>query len=1321
MKNLSIILFLLLLSTNLNLRAIPRAPEDFMGRVTIPTGVEVEVLKFKTDQIVYAGTNGAGLYVSYDGGTKWVKLTTFPIENPCIKDIIIAPNKDLYVATFGEGIYYSKDNAATWAQKNNGLKNLYVQALTVTNKGKVICGTYGGGIYYSDDNGDNWTRTDKGLRNDNVTCLLYMRNGRILAGTAGGGVYASRDTCKSWVLSNTELKNYFLNDFAEDESGKIYAATNGGGVMFSGDGMTWNTYPNNYHHYQLNDIGPLLDTAVVAVGVNRYQMLMGTRSAGMYFWDDIWNCWQNTGEFALGITACAVSPNGTILATRTLGDVTRSTDNGEHWTICAKKITEEDKNVFPGYEDQLNLYTSDYDNSLILFTKTGYDSRKVYKSINHGNDWTYLSTFRCRKINDVEITPEGNMFIAADEGLYGSIDGGKTFNKLLTVPEKKEKYWEFNFIEYDTLAKKLVATFTYLVPDTITQPPGIPKPYLEFDNRLYVSNDFGASWVVTDYGITALDNLFIDKESNWYMNQNENFVKSIDHGLSYQHVFIKPSVKLVYGKDGNQYYYNTSDNKIYYTQNFSSTWKQINFKPDILVPNYGWSIKNIEVDLYGDFFVSIQISTSNQGILYELYTASNNGMSWQAMKGCYNMDRVRGICTDYSGYTYIWTNALYKVLNRKALQPPVIIAPKDGQKGEEINPIMSWKTVPLAEEYELQFDQIEEFPDPFEINVTGDSVCKVVLNLFYGSDFYWRIRSKTHSARSKWTEKQTFTIGLEPPILISPEKGKVSVPRSAELVWHKIVGSTNYQIQVAEDENFDKLVFEQNNYPDTTITTSKLNGLTKYYWRVKAFTKDNVSRWSEVWNFRTVMGPPKLIYPENNSIDKQLSEQFNWHKSAEALTYFIQVAKDSAFTDLFFEGSTGADTFKIIDNMLAETEYYWHVSSVNSEGTSDYSDIWTFSTSLKAVELIYPENQKVNVPIDAKFTWMEHVAGSEFQIQISKEVDFKTTVDDQIVKNILEFQTNKLEYYKNYFWRVRLVVGQRFGLWSEIRSFKSGIQSANLLNPPDKSKDQSTTIKFRWYEVIGSKFYQLQISKNELFTDMVYSMDSLTKTEQYVEELEPEILYYWRVRAWNEESFGTSQWSNVWTFTTGKVTLVLRNPKTGSTGVNIPTLLLWFPATTAEYYNLQVATDEDFVNVIFDKDSIVDTKWTLSKADLEVSTDYFWRVKGVSKQYTTPWSETWHYTTAATSVKECELFSSIKLYPNPTGNNAELIINYAETCDAKIQITTAEGKIIKTDPIRLSQGETRYEINAEHLTSGTYYITIITPSGFITRELVVIK
>ncbi len=95
-----------------------------------------------------------------------------------------------------------------------------------------------------------------------------------------------------------------------------------------------------------------------------------------------------------------------------------------------------------------------------------------------------------------------------------------------------------------------------------------------------------------------------------------------------------------------------------------------------------------------------------------------------------------------------------------------------------------------------------------------------------------------------------------------------------------------------------------------------------------------------------------------------------------------------------------------------------------------------------------------------------------------------------------------------------------------------------LIYPENTQKGLSEEINFKWYPVAGAEYYQLQISKNDNFTNLVYSMDSITTTEHNVPDLEKDILYYWRVRVWNPECIGTAFWSEVWTF------------KTGTSGVN---------------------------------------------------------------------------------------------------------------------------------------------------------------------------
>ena len=135
-----------------------------------------------------------------------------------------------------------------------------------------------------------------------------------------------------------------------------------------------------------------------------------------------------------------------MLATRSVGDVTRSTDNGMTWDQSAKQIVQSDSADYVDTENFLQLFTSDYDNSLISISKSD-TMRNIYKSTNNGNDWVYLGTIKSAKVNDVKFSPKGDIFIAAKEGIFGTTDGGKTFNLLCAQTDLHN--WQFLDIEYD--------------------------------------------------------------------------------------------------------------------------------------------------------------------------------------------------------------------------------------------------------------------------------------------------------------------------------------------------------------------------------------------------------------------------------------------------------------------------------------------------------------------------------------------------------------------------------------------------------------------------------------------------------------------------------------------------------------------------------------------------------------------------------------------------------------------------------------------------------------------------------------------------------
>ncbi len=161
------------------------------------------------------------------------------------------------------------------------------------------------------------------------------------------------------------------------------------------------------------------------------------------------------------------------------------------------------------------------------------------------------------------------------------------------------------------------------------------------------------------------------------------------------------------------------------------------------------------------------------------------------------------------------------------------------------------------------------------------------------------------------------------------------------------------------------------------------------------------------------------------------------------------------------------------------------------------------------------------------------VYNKKYRLQVANDDSFSNVLSNTLLNQKYELEIKDLKNYTNYSWRVRNESGDTLGYWSDTWQFKTAMSPIGLVYPENTQTGLEQEINFKWYPVIGAEYYQLQISKNDNFTDLVYSKDSITTTEKNVPALEMDLLYYWRVRVWNTESIGTAFWSEVWTFRTG--------------------------------------------------------------------------------------------------------------------------------------------------------------------------------------------
>ncbi|MDB9345510.1 putative baseplate assembly protein [Nodularia spumigena CS-586/05] len=204
----------------------------------------------------YQGTIKGGIFRSTNSNN-WTAINAgLPIID--IRCLAVNPtNNYLFVGTSGAGIFRSIDNGENWKSVNIGITNLTIQTLYIDARGYILSGTPGG-VYSSKDNGENWTPINlggvgvecTGENNTNVNTInrpfpntvirsLVSYTTYIFAGT-DDGIYRSSDNVKNWCEKGLLGKAVFsLVTYPVGETQYIFAGTDDGIYHSSDNGENW--------------------------------------------------------------------------------------------------------------------------------------------------------------------------------------------------------------------------------------------------------------------------------------------------------------------------------------------------------------------------------------------------------------------------------------------------------------------------------------------------------------------------------------------------------------------------------------------------------------------------------------------------------------------------------------------------------------------------------------------------------------------------------------------------------------------------------------------------------------------------------------------------------------------------------------------------------------------------------------------------------------------------------------------------------------------------------------------------------------------------
>jgi len=90
-----------------------------------------------------------------------------------------------------------------------------------------------------------------------------------------------------------------------------------------------------------------------------------------------------------------------------------------------------------------------------------------------------------------------------------------------------------------------------------------------------------------------------------------------------------------------------------------------------------------------------------------------------------------------------------------------------------------------------------------------------------------------------------------------------------------------------------------------------------------------------------------------------------------------------------------------------------------------------------------------------------------------------------------------------------------------------------LLSPGNDSSGVPVPPTFSWSPSNGAASYSLQISPHSSFDTLMFNLSGLTRTSYQIGGFDLSSTYYWRVSAANK--FGTTEWTNTWSFSTSDI------------------------------------------------------------------------------------------------------------------------------------------------------------------------------------------
>jgi len=385
-----------------------------------------------------------------------------------------------------------------------------------------------------------------------------------------------------------------------------------------------------------------------------------------------------------------------------------------------------------------------------------------------------------------------------------------------------------------------------------------------------------------------------------------------------------------------------------------------------------------------------------------------------------------------------------------------------------------WNSVSGAAGYTLDFDD-----RTYEVGSGQTSY--TVTGKLGGTNYRYRVRSKSVDGPGSYSSYywvKTLDAQLMPPSAI----GHTTTEESIEIYWNLVSGASEYEIL------FDGRTLR------ATGGSRKIFGLspnTTYKYKIRSLAGGKSSDYSFERSATTAPNPP-MPWAD---IDGD-TMTVNWNPVTGATGYTVWINNND------FRTNTNPYVYRSI---APNTTYNIKVASRNADGQSRYSNPVSRTSGPAAVDASGIEETIGSYEV--RLSWPPVEGAEYYEVWIDG--------DDHYTRDTY-WQSREFVEKTTYRYKIRAYKSNVPGPYTAERTFTTKPYAPNT---PENVRATSTadSVTVMWSPDARAKFYEV------VFDGVTYETTSTTKT---ITGLEPDTLYYYKVRAGNDGGYSSYSWQN---------------------------------------------------------------------------------------------------------------------------------------------------------------------------------------------------